>query len=87
MTFKNTGEILTGTLRPESGLFDVYLDGKSMRTRDVYNDDGERSREGLWAKFDLAPGDHTLCVVVRGHPCQNSTGAWVNLEDLVVYQN
>ena len=42
----------------EGGLFDVYLDGKSMGTLDSYNVDGERYREGLWGKFDLAPGEH-----------------------------
>jgi hypothetical protein len=86
VTFNSTGAILAGTLRPEGGLFDVYLDGKSMGTLDSYNVDGERYREGLWGKFDLAPGEHTLRVVVKGRPFQSSTGAWVNIEDLVTYQ-
>jgi hypothetical protein len=86
VTFNGTGAILAGTLRPEGGLFDVYLDGKSMGTLDSYNVDGERYREGLWGKFDLAPGEHTLRVVVKGRPFQSSTGAWVNIEDLVTYQ-
>ena len=40
----------------------------------------------VWGKFDLAPGEHTLRVVVKGRPFQSSTGAWVNIEDLVTYQ-
>lgn len=87
VTFRGTGAILTGTLRPEGGLFDVYLDGKRMGTRDAYTADGERYREGLWGNFDLAPGEHKLRVVVKGQPFRTSTGAWVNLEGLVVYEN
>ena len=86
VTFRGTGAILTGTLRPEGGRFDVYLDGKSVGTGDTYNQDGERAVEGLWGKFDLTPGEHTLRVVVKGQPFKTSSGAWVNLEDLVVYQ-
>lgn len=87
VTFKGTGAILAGILRPEGGLFDVYLDGKSMGTRDTYNADGDRYKEGLWGEFGLAAGEHTLRIVVKGQPFQNSAGAWVNIEDLVVFKN
>lgn len=87
VTFKGTGAILTGTLRPEGGLFEVYLDGKSVGTRDTYNADGERYKEGLWGDFGLPAGEHTLRVVVKGQPFQDSAGTWVNLEDLVVFEN
>ena len=83
--FRGTGAILVGMLRPEGGLYDVYLDGKRAASGDTFNDDGERSGEGLWGDFALAPGQHTLRVVVKGQPFQASKGAWVNLEDLVVF--
>ena len=86
VTFKGTGAILVGTLRPEGGLFDVYLDGKSMETRDTYNVDGDRYTEGLWGSFGLTGGEHTLRIVVKGQPFETSTGSWVNLEDLVVFR-
>jgi hypothetical protein len=55
-------------------------------TIDGYNDDGLRGSEGLWGRFDLKPGTHTVRIVVRGKPYSGSQDAWVNLEDLIVYR-
>ncbi|MBI1984146.1 MAG: hypothetical protein HYS61_08110, partial [Acidobacteria bacterium] len=78
--------MLVGTLRPDGGLADVYLDGKLVATADAYNDDGDRGGEGLWGKFDLPPGTHTLRLVVKGEPYTGSEGAWVYLEDVIVFR-
>jgi len=86
VTFDGTGAMLVGTLRPDGGLLELYLDGQSVAKTDAYNDDGERDSEGLWGKFDLAPGNHTVRVVVKGEPYTGSKGAWVYLEDLIVFR-
>jgi hypothetical protein len=53
---------------------------------DGFNDDGMRGGEGLWCRFDLAPGAHTLRVVVDGRPYAGSKGAWISIQDLIVYR-
>ncbi|HUU13892.1 MAG TPA: ADP-ribosylglycohydrolase family protein [Terriglobia bacterium] len=86
VSFEGTGAMVVVTLRPDGGLADVYLDGELMATADAYNDDGDRGGEGFWGKFDLPPGPHTLRLVVKGEPYPGSKGAWVYLEDLVVFR-
>ncbi len=86
VTFEGTGAMLVGTLAPDGGLFDVFLDGQPVAAADAYNDDGDRGGEGLWGKFDLPPGAHKLRLVVKGEPYNGSKGAWVYLEDLVVFR-
>jgi hypothetical protein len=86
VTFEGTGAMLVGSLDTDRGTADLYLDGKLMEKIDGYNDDGDRGSEGLWGKFDLKPGTHTVRVVVKGQPYPGSKGAWQNLEDLIVYQ-
>lgn len=86
VTFDGTGAMLVGTLDRDRGTADLYLDGALMTKIDGYNDDGRRDGEGLWGKFDLTPGPHTVRVVVKGEPYPGSKGAWVYLEDLIVYR-
>ena len=85
MTFHGTGAVLYGSLLSSGGLLEVFLDGKRMGTLDAFNDDGYRS-DGLWGKFDLAPGRHTVRLVVKGQPFQGSEGAWVPVSQLIVYR-
>ncbi|HXH50828.1 MAG TPA: hypothetical protein VNM47_15905, partial [Terriglobia bacterium] len=86
VTFEGTGAMLVGSLDIGRGTADLYLDGKPMGKIDGYNDDGDRDSEGLWGKFDLKPGAHTVRVVVNGQPYPGSKDAWMNLEDLILYQ-
>jgi hypothetical protein len=86
VTFGGTGAMLVGSLDTNRGTADLYLDGKSMEKIDGYNDDGYRGSEGLWGKFDLKPGTHTLRIIVNGQPYPGSKDAWVNLEDLILYR-
>lgn len=83
--FEGTGALLVGALQRDGGMADVYLDGELSATVDAYNDD-ERYNEGLWGKFDLRHGVHTLRVVVKGKPFPGSAGSWICLEDLIVYR-
>ena len=86
VTFDGSGAMLVGTLDTDCGTAQLYLDGKRLATIDGYNDDGDRGGEGLWGKFDLPSGQHTVRVVVAGKPYPGSKGAWVDLEDLVVFR-
>jgi hypothetical protein len=78
--------MLVGRLDTDGGLADLYLDGKRMAVVDGYNDDGNRTGEGYWGEFDMPQGRHTLRVVVKGQPYPGSKGAWIYLEDLVVFR-
>lgn len=86
VSFEGTGAMLVGTLRPDGGSAEVYLDGQLMGTLDAFNDDGERRSEGLWGKFNLKDGPHTIRVLVKGKPYPGSTDAWIYLESLIVYR-
>jgi hypothetical protein len=86
VTFEGTGAMLVGRLDTDGGLADLYLDGKRMAVVDGYNDDGNRTGEGYWGEFDMPQGRHTLRVVVKGQPYPGSKGAWIYLEDLVVFR-
>jgi len=86
VTFEGTGAMLVGSLNTDRGTADLYLDGESMGKIDGYNDDGTRGSEGLWGKFDLKGGTHTVRIVVNGQPYSGSKNAWMNLEDLIVYR-
>jgi len=83
--FKGTGVIVYGELIPEGGVLQIFLDGQLAGTFDAFNDDGERT-EGFWGDFDLAPGEHTVKVVVGGKAYPGSKGAWVPVSELIVFQ-
>ncbi|MBZ5544691.1 MAG: ADP-ribosylglycohydrolase family protein [Acidobacteriia bacterium] len=85
INFMGTGALLVGALQRDGGMADVYLDGELSATLDAYNSDN-RNNEGLWGKFDLRRGVHTLRVVAKGTPFPGSAGSWVCLEDLIVYR-
>lgn len=74
-----------GALGSDGGFAGIFLDGKQVATIDAYNEE-DRYNEGLWGRFDLRPGRHTVRVVVRGEPFPGSSDAWVGLEDLIVFR-
>ncbi len=87
ISFEGTGAIVVGPYLPAGGKADVYLDEKLDRTVDVYPDEGHaKLSEVVWHAFGLAPGKHTVRVVVRGEPYPGSTGAAIQIEDIVVFR-
>jgi len=86
VSFRGTGVIVVGPYLPDGGKVDVYLDGKLVRTVDVYSDEkDDRGGESVWHGFGLKDGEHTVRLVVRGEPYLQS-GTKVALTDLVVFR-
>ena len=86
INFEGTGAVITGILLPNGGLADIYLDGKFSRTIDVYPDeDNAKPKESLWHEFGLEDTQHTLRLVVRGEPYQESKGSEISVSSLIVY--
>jgi len=85
--FTGSGVILTGPYLPSGGKADVYLDGKRVKTVDVYPDeDRAKSGEAVYHVFRLKDRRHTVRLVVRGEPFPGSTGSDIGLTDAVVFR-
>lgn len=85
--FEGTGAILRGPYLPDGGMADVFLDGKLHKTVDVVSDERDRRiAESLWHAFKLAPGKHSLRVVVRGEPGPGAKATDVAIERLIVFR-
>lgn len=87
ISFEGTGAIVTGPYLTDGGKLDVYLDGKLVRTVDVYCDENSiRVGEAVWHTFGLKNGKHTVRLLVRGEPYAQSGGSKVSIQDLVVFR-
>jgi hypothetical protein len=87
VAFEGTGAIVTGFYLPDGGKADVYLDGALDRTVDVYPDENSvKSGEDVWHAFGLKNRRHTIRLVVRGEPYEDSAGSKIALADLVVFR-
>ncbi len=87
VTFDGTGAIMTGPFLPTGGKAEVYLDGQLNKTIDVYPDEENRKYgEAVWHALGLAPGSHTVRIVVLGEPYPESKGSDISLEDLIVFR-
>ncbi|BBO33319.1 ADP-ribosylglycohydrolase family protein [Lacipirellula parvula] len=86
LKFNGTGLALMGNLSEAGGRADVYIDGvKSDLVADNYivpntiDDD-------LWRVYGLAPGEHTVRLVVRSDADPNSKGRRMLLLSAIAYQ-
>jgi hypothetical protein len=85
--FQGTGFIVTGPYMPSGGTADIYLDGKFVKTVDVYPDeDSWKSGDSVYHAFKLKNARHTVRVAVRGERYPGSKGADVGIDDLVVFR-
>jgi hypothetical protein len=85
--FQGTGFIVTGPYTPSGGKADVYLDGKLVKTVDVYPDeDSFKSGDSVYHAFKLKDTKHTVRIVVRGEPYPGSKGADIGIDDIVVFR-
>lgn len=85
--FQGTGFIVTGPYMPAGGTADIYLDGKLVKTVDVYPDeDSWKNGDSVYHAFRLKNARHTVRVAVRGEPYPGSKGADVGIDDMVVFR-
>ena len=86
LTFEGTGLALAGQLTEQGGRADVYIDGKKHElAADAYIGPNTVDRD-LWRVFGLAPGKHTLRLVLREDADSRSSGRKIIISRAVVYQ-
>ncbi len=85
--FQGTGFIVIGPYMPAGGTADVYLDGKLVKTVDVYPDeDSWKNGDSVYHAFKLKDAKHAVRVVVRGERYPGSKGADVGIDSLVIFR-
>ncbi|MBK7215030.1 MAG: ADP-ribosylglycohydrolase family protein [Bacteroidales bacterium] len=87
-TFSGTGVSIMGNWFKDGGQADVYLDGKLTRSIDTYYEysNQEHASVSIWHVFQLAPGSHTIKIVVKGSSNPLSKGKNVYIREAVVYK-
>jgi hypothetical protein len=85
LTFTGTGIALVGELTADGGRADVYVDGvKRDLIADAYIVPNTHDND-LWRVFGLAPGRHTLRLVMRADADPRSTGRRLTLTRAIAY--
>lgn len=83
-TFSGTGVAIQGDWSKDGGKADVFVDGKLSRTIDTwFNQPGGYS---LWQTFKLAPGKHTVRIVVKEEKRSESTGTKIGIYSGVAFK-
>jgi hypothetical protein len=85
VTFTGTGVALVGAHGRDGGRADVWLDGRKVTTIDAWIPD-RTSDNDLWHTEGLAPGTHTLRVVVSGEADPRSAGKRLVINRVIVYR-
>jgi len=87
LEFDGTGIILVGPYLVSGGKADIYLDGKLVKTVDVFPDeDQNKSGESVFHAFKLKNTRHTVRLVVRGEPYPGSKGSEIGLNGAIVFR-
>jgi hypothetical protein len=85
LTFDGTGVAIVGTMNQEGGRADVWLDGQKQElTLDAWIPERTHDND-YWHVTGLAPGRHTLRLVVRADADPRSSGRKVLVERAIVY--
>jgi hypothetical protein len=85
LIFEGTGVAIVGDMTQEGGRADVFLDGeKSDHVLDAWIPERTHDND-CWHVTGLAPGEHTLRIVVRGDADERSGGNVVEIRSAVVY--
>jgi hypothetical protein len=86
LKFRGTGVALVGQLAEDGGRADVYIDEKKAElVADAYIVPNTIDRD-LWRIYGLAPGEHTLRLVVREDADPRSAGRRIIISRAVVFQ-
>ncbi len=87
ISFEGTGFIAVGPYLSNGGFAEAWLDGKKISTVDVCSDEkANKGAESVFHQFRLKPGKHTVRLVVLGVKHDDSTGAKVGLDSLLVFR-
>jgi hypothetical protein len=84
LNFEGTGVVIAGTMSQEGGRADVFLDGAKAGEIDAWIPERTYD-EDYWHVTGLAPGRHSLRIVVRSDTDIRSRGRLVQLQRAVVY--
>jgi hypothetical protein len=85
LKFNGTGIALVSNLSEDGGRADVYIDGvKTDLVADAYIGPNTTD-DDLWRMFELAPGEHTLRLVVREDADPHSKGRRLMLNRALAY--
>ena len=84
LTFEGTGVAIVGRCSQEGGRADVYLDGARAGEIDAWIPERTHDND-YWHVTGLAPGRHTVRIVVRGDPGSRSSGRQIEIQRAIVY--
>jgi ADP-ribosylglycohydrolase/Carbohydrate esterase 2 N-terminal len=85
VTFTGTAVAVAGPHGQDGGRADMFLDGKQIAGLDAFIVE-RTSDTDLWHLEGLAPGEHTLRIVVRGDADPRSRGTQVTLARVITYK-
>jgi ADP-ribosylglycohydrolase len=84
LRFTGVAIALVGPLSQSGGRADVYVDGRKTRPLDAFIP--ERTHDNaLWHAYDLAPGAHTVRIVLRDDADARAKGKRVVIERAISY--
>jgi len=87
ISFNGTGISLTGNWFRDGGKADIYVDGILHRTIDTYYDfANQQHTESIWHVLHMAPGDHTVRLVVKGEKRPESNGSRVYITSATIFK-
>ena len=85
--FTGTGISLTGNWYRDGGLANVYVDGELNRTIDTYYYfANQQHTASIWHVLNLAPGNHTVRIVVSGEKRPESEGTRVYINSATIFR-
>lgn len=85
--FTGTGLSLEGNWYKNGGKADVYVDGQLHRNIDTYyNFANQEHTVSIWHVFNLAPGSHSVRLVVKGEKRPESAGTRVYITSATIFQ-
>ena len=91
-SFSGAGAVIMGRWDRDGGKADVYVDGEYVREIDNYYWVAETGAGFQWLNsahlfhvLDLAPGQHTIRMVVNGKKNEKSTGTKMRVSRAIVY--
>ena len=86
LTFDGIAVSILGPLTQSGGRADVWLDGKKAHGIDAWIPE-RTNDDALWHAYGLAPGRHTVKIVIAGAANSQSHGTDVTIQTAVTYKS